>query len=343
MGSFQLYQTGTKMKSERWRTQVEEIPRMAFIGPSETIFSMGSCFSDYMAAFLSERKMEVTANPFGIIYNPVAMQKLMQRVVDANYFSVQDIFEYRGLYRSLESHSVCSDTTEEGALRLLNEAIDKSKESLSNAKLVLLTFGTSLVHIHKEQNKVVANNHALPAAAFLQKQLTTEEVQRAIEKITSAIHSVNPNATIILTLSPVRHIRSGLVANARSKAVLLEATHQIVDKYNFCNYFPAYEYVIDELRDYRFYKEDMVHPSDMAVQFVWERFVETSMATDTIQFLKDMEVLLAAKQHRILHPGTEESQLFIANQLANITRLRQKYPFLNLDTEEQHFHSLSSS
>ena len=343
MWGLQLYQIEMKKKSDKWRTPVEDIPPMGIVRPTDSIFSIGSCFSDNMAVLLSERKMQVTANPFGTIYNPVAIQSLMQRVADAAYFSPKDIFEYRGLYRSLEAHSTCSAISEEGTLSLLNAAVDRGRESLRSATLVIVTLGTSLVQVHREQNRIVANNHTLPATDFFQKQLTIAEAQMACEKIVQSIHRLNPNARLLFTLSPVRHVSGGLVANARSKAVLLEAMHQVVEKYDYCIYFPAYEYVIDELRDYRFYKDDMIHPSDRAVQYIWDRFISTVMASDTLELIRDMEVLLAARQHSLLHPGTEESRLFIARQLTQIASLQQKYPFLHFDEEAQYFHSLSSS
>ncbi len=317
--------------------------RIPCIGPTDGIFSMGSCFSDHMATLLKERKMDVTCNPFGIIYNPVAMQTLFKRIANAAHYSEKDVFKYRGLYRTLETHSVCADISAERTINLLNIAVDKSNEALTNAAIVLLTFGTSIVHVHKEQGKVVANNHTLPSAAFTQKQLSAEEVINAVESIVQTIQSVNANAVVLFTLSPVRHIRSGLIANARSKAVLLEAIHQVADKYAFCHYFPAYEYLIDELRDYRFYKEDLIHPTDMAIQLVWQHFIQAVMQPETLHFIKDMEQLLAAKQHRLLHPETTESRKFIQSQLAFINQLRLQYPFLRLDAEEQHFHSISSS
>ncbi|HCK21979.1 MAG TPA: GSCFA domain protein [Bacteroidetes bacterium] len=343
MGSFQLYQTGTKMKGEKWRTSVEEIPGIAALQPMDTLFSMGSCFSDNLTVLLKERRMTITGNPFGIIYNPVAIQTLFRRVANAEYFSEKELFEYKGLYRSLETHSDCSDISVNGTLNILNTAIDTSRKVVSEASLVLLTFGTSLVYMHKERGVIVANNHALPANDFTQKQLSIEEVRKSLENIVSSIRAINPHVTIVYTLSPVRHFRNGLMANARSKAVLLEAIHQVVDRNAKCNYFPAYEYLMDELRDYRFYTDDLIHPSNLAVRFVWEKFIGTVMAPDTLEFIKDMEQLLAARNHRLLHPATAESRRFIESRLAAIDLMQQKYPFLHFDEEVQYFHSLSSS
>lgn len=291
-----------------------------------TIVSLGSCFAVNMAQKLEYYKFENSCNPFGIIFNPVSIEKLVERAVNKEFFTESDIFFHNDLWHCFEVHSELSNLDKEIFLDLLNQLVDNTNQQITQSTHFLITYGTSWVYRNIESNQIVANCHKLPQKYFTKEILSIETVQTAIQNTLSLIQSINTEAKFTLTVSPVRHIKDGFVENQRSKAHLISAIHnsQLINY----NYFPSYEIMMDELRDYRFYAEDMLHPSALAVDYIWERFKEASISDSVFGVMEEVENIQKSLAHKPFNPNSESHLKFEANLRKKITKLESQYPFM---------------
>lgn len=239
------------------------------------IASIGSCFSDNLANWLRRGGMAVASNPCGIVYNAVSIANTLQRLAECRPFVESDFFLHNGLWRNWESHGAFAAMDLVTALEKGNNALTDFSNAVVTAQLVVVTLSTSVVFELKENGQIVANCHKVPSEKFNRRLLSYQENVAAIRKITQALNSLAPQAQLVLTLSPVRHLPGDLVLNARSKALLLTAIHEIVEQTDNVAYFPSYDIMNDELRDYRFYNSDLLHPSELAVEIICQRFAET--------------------------------------------------------------------
>jgi len=306
------------------------------------LFLLGSCFTEHIGQKLSERKFNLLSNPFGIVYNPLSMAQCLERICEGNRpFTREDMFENAGLWHSWEHHGRFSKPDKNEAFEGINTAYLKASAYLKKADILLLTFGTSDVFVLRETGKVVANNHKMPAALFAPRRLSVSEiVERTVQAIKSVAHLKGvPHFKVILTVSPVRHLRNGLVENQRSKAALLLACEEICAQLNYAHYFPAYELLLDDLRDYRFYAADMLHPSEVAVDYVWKFFSDTFFSEKTSKLNERIEKICAAARHRPFHPDTAQHRAFVQAQLKAIAALKLEMPGLDFATEEAAFYS----
>lgn len=287
-------------------------------------FLMGSCFATEQAKRMKSLYMNTYDNPFGIIYNPVSIQTLLHRIVSNKKYSESDFYA-KDKYFSWEHHGKFKYDTSEEAVANSNEILDESQSQLIKADVVLITLGTSLVF--KYQDIIVANCHKLPNKEFKIVQLSSLEVRKSILSIIRDIREINKTAEIIFTVSPIRHLRSGVVQSSRSKAVLISQLHEVITELTDkkLSYFPSFEIFMDELRDYRFAKEDLTHPTAMASEYIWGRFFDTYFNVQCKTALKDLVKLNQLEAHR----STDEElhKQTIANQ--RIT-LKQNYPYINI-------------
>lgn len=283
----------------------------------DVILLLGSCFSDHIAGKLGESYFRYVANPFGTLYNPLSIaQALALR-------KVPELMEWGGLYHSMYHHGDFSFADYTQAEQACRESIDVLQTAFAQASVVLITFGTAWVYEY--EGKVVANCHKMPASAFVRKRLTVEEITDAWQPILSAY----PDKHFVFTVSPIRHIKDGLHENQLSKAVLLQAIDSLVIAYpDHVSYFPSYEIVLDELRDYRFYAEDMLHPNAVAVQYIWERFVEAYISDATQQEMPALQRLYRSRHHRLLHLDSPESVAFLSKLREEEDALRERYPWI---------------
>ena len=293
------------------------------------IISLGSCFAVNMAAKLSYYKFQNSCNPFGIIFNPVAIEKLVERAVNKDFFTEKDIFLYNDMWHCFEVHSELSNPDKEAFLKLLNGLIEATNQQILQSTHVLITYGTAWVYRNKDNNQIVANCHKVPQKQFSKELLSATTIKTAINNTISAIKSINPNVKFIFTVSPVRHIKDGFVENTLSKAHLISAIHS-TDKSQFTthNYFPSYEIMMDELRDYRFYAEDMLHPSTIAIDYIWEKFKETTIAESVFTVMDEVGTIQKGLAHRPFNPHSESHLKFEANLQKKITKLESQYPFM---------------
>ena len=292
-------------------TSVDIAPSARQIGYGDKILLLGSCFADNIGAKFAEHYFQATINPFGTLYNPASIAAAITNVGNSQ------LVEHNGLWHSMMHHGAFSDKDKEQLIARCEQSRALLQRALMEASTVVVTFGTAWVY--EMEGKVVANCHKLPANRFTRRCLTVNEIVEMWQPIVASM----PDKHWIFTVSPIRHVKDGLHANQISKAILLQAVDQLGQ-----SYFPSYEIMMDELRDYRFYAEDMVHPSAVAVEYIWQRFVDTYMNKDTQTEMRVLNQLWRDNQHRMLHPDTDEARTFLQRLAERKAQLQQRYPWI---------------
>ena len=278
------------------------------INYSSKVLLLGSCFAQNMGAKLEYYKFQQCTNPFGILFHPVAIEKLITRAVNQTWFTSKDVFLQNEQWHCFLAHSKLSNTSEEDLISALNSALEKLRFSLLEASHVVFTFGSAWVYKHLEKDTIVANCHKVPQKEFVKQLLSPDDVSDVLLGIETKLRTINPTCSIINTVSPVRHIKDGLLANSRSKAHLIAGVQEIVSPEKLNYYFPSYEIMMDELRDYRYYKEDLIHPNQTAIHLIWEKFLSSWVASETFEIQKKIAVI----QNGLLHiPFNENSKAHI--------------------------------
>ena len=278
------------------------------INYSSKVLLLGSCFAQNMGAKLEYYKFQQCTNPFGILFHPVAIEKLITRAVNHTWFTSKDVFLQNEQWHCFLAHSKLSNTSEEDLISALNSALEKLRFSLLEASHVVFTFGTAWVYRHLEKDTIVANCHKVPQKEFVKQLLSPDDVSDVLLGIETKLRTINPTCSIINTVSPVRHIKDGLIANSRSKAHLIAGVQEIVSPEKLNYYFPSYEIMMDELRDYRYYKEDLIHPNQTAIAIIWNAFTGSWICPETAALQKK----IATIQSGILHtPFNENSKAHI--------------------------------
>jgi lysophospholipase L1-like esterase len=306
------------------------IPQSDFkIDYNSKIVSLGSCFAENIAEKLDYFKFENICNPFGIIFNPVSIEKMMYRIVNQFLYTEEDVFFHNERWHCYEVHSDCSKANKDEFLENLNAILRTSLTQLFQASHIIITYGTSWVYRNIESNAIVANCHKVPQAAFSKELLTVETIEKSIQNTINLIRKINPSVHFIFTVSPVRHLKDGFVENQISKAHLISAIYQQMQtehcKLN-TEYFPSYEIMMDELRDYRFYAEDMVHPSQVAIDYIWQRFSETSIAEESHSIRNEIETIQKGLAHRPFNPNSASHQLFLSKLHDKMVNLQKQFP-----------------
>ena len=308
------------------------------INHQHKLLLIGSCFTEQIGTKLSTHKFSVLDNPNGILFNPVSICKSISSYIDNKQFCEAELFYQNECWNSWEHHSRFSKPDATACLNGINQSQNKANAFLKNADWLLITLGSAFVY-ELENKEVVANCHKVPTDKFAKRLLPVEEVFGALEHTIEKTRAFNPGIKIIFTISPVRHLRDGFVENNRSKATLIQAVHQLAEKNTNCFYFPAYELIIDDLRDYRFFAEDMVHPNYAATNYVWEKFIATCIDESSQVLMKDIAVVVAAKNHKPFNPTSQQHKIFLQTNLEKVKKLQQKFSYLNLDEEAAYFMS----
>lgn len=299
-----------------------QIPASSWkIGYDDQILLMGSCFADSMCAKLHEHYFRVEGNPFGVLYNPASIAMAIEMARKSQTIEDKDLVEHGGLWHSMAHHGVFSDIDMAVVLDKCNGSIVALRQALENATVITITFGTAWVYEYA--GKVVGNCHKLPANQFVRRRMTVEEIVATWQPLVEAM----PDKKWLFTVSPIRHVKDGLHENHINKGILLQAVEQLT-KQSGCSYFPAYEIMLDELRDYRYYAEDMVHPSSMAVEYIWQRLVETYMTADTQAEMKTLHQLWRDEHHRFIHPDSMEAKRFLERLGQKKHELQEDYPWI---------------
>ena len=291
---------------------------------SSKIMSLGSCFVENIAEKFSYFKFQNAVNPFGIIFNPVSIENIISRVVNNQKFTEADIFYHNDLWHCFEVHSELSNPNKEVFLENINQLLESTNNQITQSTHVIITYGTSWVYRNKSFKKIVANCHKVPQIQFEKEILSVEVIQKSIQNTIDLIKKINPNCSFIFTVSPVRHIKDGFVENQRSKAHLITAIHN--SQFTIHNYFPSYEIMMDELRDYRFYKEDMLHPSQVAIDYIWIRFFENYVSESEFPFMQQVCDVQKALMHRPFNPNSDSYKKFLKNLNEKIIKLQDAFP-----------------
>jgi hypothetical protein len=314
----------------------------------EKILLTGSCFTEHIGDALSDWKFPTLVNPNGILFDAASVASSLISYIQPRVYVADDLVFLNELWQSWQHHSVFSEVDRGVVLAGINESQQRAHAFLREADWLIITLGSAFsyrlapeadgAYRHGiEEAAAVANCHRAPGKVFVKHLMTIEEIQTALDGCLYQLRYFNPGLKILFTVSPVRHSRDGVVENNRSKARLIESVHHLVNKFDRLFYFPAYELVIDVLRDYRFYDIDMVHPNYAATQFVLEKFVEYGIDPGSRQVLEEVKKLVLARRHRPLHPKTEAHARFLREQGEKAAALAAKYPFLDLSEEIRHF------
>lgn len=309
-----------------------EIPLTAASNPirhENPIFLAGSCFAVHMAQQLEYHGFAQQSNPFGIIFQPQALAKTLEWAVTGKVFTASDVFQHESRWHCFDAHSDLSHPDQQILLANLNQAVAQTRTAIANSTHVVLTFGTAWVYEHKETGQTVANCHKVPQMAFEKRLLKVSEVREAVTDAMLHIRSLNATAAIITTLSPVRHLKDGFVGNQRSKAHLIAGLHDALADVENAGYFPAYELLMDDLRDYRFYAQDLMHPSAIAVQYIWERFGEMYTTNATQKLMAQVVRLRKAFAHRPFDGTAAAHQKFLEGIRTEAQQLAAVYPQLS--------------
>ncbi len=296
---------------------------------NSSIMLLGSCFAENMGEKFEYFKFRNVVNPFGIIFNAVSIEKLIHRVVNKIVFTEKDIFFHNDLWHCFEVHSQLSNPNKEEFLSNLNAILELMYQQITSLTHCIITLGTSWVYRNNNSNEIVANCHKVPQKEFTKELVSIEENVKCIQNIISSVHSLNPDCNFIFTVSPVRHIKDGFVENNVSKAHLISAIHTINHQPSTINYFPSYEIMMDELRDYRFYAEDMLHPSQTAIDYIWIKFFENYINQKEFVTMNQVCEIQRALKHRPFNPNSESHQKFLKNLNQKIFELKKNLP--NID------------
>jgi len=308
------------------------------INHQQNLLLIGSCFTEQIGSKLTNHKFSVLDNPNGILFNPVSITKSISSYIDNKQYTEADLFYQNECWNSWEDHSRFSKPDIPECLSGINESQSKANAFLKSADWLLITLGSAFVY-ELENKEVVANCHKVPTDKFNKRLLSAAEVFNNLDEMITKAVLFNPHLKIIFTISPVRHLRDGFIENNRSKATLIQAVHQLTEKNTDCFYFPAYELIIDDLRDYRFFAEDMVHPNYAATNYVWEKFITTCIDETSQQLMKEIAVIIAAKNHKPFNPKSEQHKKFLQINLEKVRKLQLQFSYLNLKEEENYFRS----
>lgn len=304
---------------------------------NDKIFLIGSCFTEHIGKRLEDYKFPILQNPNGILFDPISVTKSLDSYINPHTYIDEDLFFLNELWQSWNHHSHFSGTNKLDVLAHINKSQLKAHEHLSKSNWLIITLGSSFSYRLENNNSSVANCHRAPGNYFIKHLLSVEETTAALINSIDKLQQFNPSLNIVLTISPVRHIRDGVIENNRSKARLIEAVHQMVNLYEHVHYFPAYELVIDVLRDYRFYDIDLVHPNYAATEFVFNHFQQNYIHNSTLNIMEEVKKLITAYRHKPMHDNTVSHQSFLHNYLLKAKELQKKLPYLDFTNEINYF------
>ena len=312
-----------------FRTIVKTAEHQGLLHHSDEVMLLGSCFSDNIGGKMLGAMMRASVNPVGTLFNPLSISAAVDRIIDDAEVTPSSLFSQNGVWNSFDFHSRFSMASKEATLQLMNCAIHEAHECLKRCSMLIITVGTAVVYRHKETGAVVANCHKVPQSEFTRGLASCEQLTEALTHIIERVHAFNSKVHITFTVSPVRHIADGLEMNSLSKALMRVAVGNVETHYGqLVDYFPAFEIVNDDLRDYRFYAPDMIHPSDVAIEYLWKAFQATYLDDASAQAVARCERTYKRLQHRHLSDSREARERFEADTRTVINKLVSEYPYL---------------
>ena len=303
---------------------------------SKNIF-IGSCFTENIGNYLKDLKFKTICNPTGIIYNPFTISECIQFMLNNKSFSEKDIEYYNDVWFSFHHHSRFSNPNKEKCLKNINSELSCASNYIKQADFLFLTFGTSFVYKHNKTNEIVANCHKFPSDTFCKYLLSPFEIIEKYCETIAQLKRINPKIKLIFTVSPIRHLKDGITENQISKSILLISIKEILKKFDNCIYFPAYELMLDDLRDYRFYAEDMIHPNSTAIEYIRNKFIKTLIDLNSQALMVKIDNLKHAVNHKPFNANTSSHLKFKEHNLKQVIELKNKFPLLDLDEFENYF------
>ncbi len=311
----------------KFRTEINIPKQKNQISYNSEVVLFGSCFTENIEKHFNFYQFNNNSNPHGILYNPTAIENSINDCIANKKYITEDLFLFNDLWLSFNHHTKFSSENKEGTLSDINKQIQQTNSALTKATHVLITLGSSWAYRFEESDKLVANCHKIPQKNFHKELLNINQVVKSLENSISKIKSINPNTLFLFTVSPVRHLKDGFVENSLSKAQLISAIHQIID-YNQIFYFPSYEIMMDDLRDYRFYKSDMLHPNDIAMEYIWEKFKDSWIDPNAFHLMQEIKNIQRALQHKPFNRSSTKHQKFIKKTDSKIKTIQIKYPHI---------------
>ena len=308
----------------KFRTELNPEPQERQISYSDSVVFMGSCFSENIYKKMASLKLKVLGNPFGIVYNPISIHQQLQEILALKLYDETDLDFANERWFSFQHHSDFSYSSKTECLKNINSSIQKAYKSLNNASHLFITIGTANAYWHNENESWVSNCHKIPSRKFTKKLLPTDHMVAQLSETVEAIKKVNTEIQIVFTISPVRHLSDGAFGNQLSKGRLFDVVYQLQEKYDFVSYFNAYELVLDDLRDYRYFADDLVHPSAQAITYVWDKFSSVFFHSKTLQQQKQVEKWVQAAAHKPFNPKSEAHQKFIKKALLSMENLEKE-------------------
>ena len=309
-----------------FRTNISLKSESNQIDYSSNLVLIGSCFSENISKKLQYFKFNTFSNPFGILFNPIAIETLISNAIRKKEYSEKDIFQLNERWHCFDAHSDLSASSKNELLTNLNTSIAATHKKITTASHLIITLGTAWVYRNNESAKIVGNCHKIPQKQFSKEMLSVEEIVASLKNSCALIKNLNPKVNIIFTVSPVRHVKDGFVENMQSKAHLLTAIHQLINLKEQFHYFPSFEIMLDDLRDYRFYNSDMLHPNETAINYIWEQFKHVWIAKKTISILKEVDTIQRGLAHKPFNPNSEQHQKFLVALQEKITLLQKQTP-----------------
>lgn len=317
-----------------FRTRIEIPKQDISINHDTRVMLFGSCFAEHIGMKLLQHKFKAEVNPFGILYNPYSVSQSIKRLLSGKTFTEEDLLFHSEMYHSLMHHGQFSATDKQACLHHISDRFEQAAEMIRSTGLYLITFGSAYAYQWKETGEIAANCHKIPAERFHRFRLSVEEIADEWEEVINLCRSLQPEAKFIFTVSPIRHWKDGAHENQLSKSILHLAIDLLQDRYReSVRYFPAYEVMMDELRDYRFYDEDMIHPSSQAVDYIWQRFAATYFSDETQQVNEEWSQIRRALDHRPLNPETEAYRTFVRQTARRLEAFAMKHPAISCEQE----------
>ena len=316
-----------------FRTQVELPNSGTEIHHSEWIMLWGSCFAENIGTLLVDNKFSCDINPFGILYNPLSIAEALMQIMDKKVYQGTDLFFADGLWHSWMHHSKFSNASSELSLKMINERLAIASAHLGKTDWMIFTWGTAYAFFHKDMQTVVGNCHKQSEKLFERKLLQVYDIVEVWQSVLQNLKDLNPRMKFLFTVSPIRHVKDGMHGNQLSKSTLLLAVDELCRNCSDCHYFPSYEIMMDELRDYRFYKDDMLHPTDLAVEYIWKCFSNTYFGRKTISILQDWGKIRKELNHKPYCPESEAYRKFISQLVLKIMRMKENLPYLEVEKE----------
>ncbi len=317
----------------KFRTEVT-IPESKFkVTHQHKIALIGSCFTNNIGSRLEKDKFDISINPYGILFNPISVADAIDSCVTQKFLDQNSLINTGEQWASLFHHSQFNRIDKQETLKGINNSILEAKDYYNNADLLIITFGTAWIYKYNKTGNYVANCHKIPSKEFSKELLSIKYIVETYRTLFEKLKKSNPNLNVVFTVSPVRHWKDGVVENNQSKSVLQLAVKELESEFDCVSYFPSYEIVLDELRDYRFYKEDMLHPNDVAVDYIYEKFIATYYSSETVLLNKKINKIRLASSHRPFNFNANSHQQFIKKTKAFIEQVNAAYPFLDLTKE----------